>query len=56
MANKKIIEPDVNVGESDYFKDPPLCPHGDVPIDKNGRVVQQDVAKDFNECLDDYEC
>ena len=49
-----IIEPSDEDLEP-MFTDPPLKPHGDIPIDDNGQLIEQPVAKSFEECLQDLE-
>lgn len=56
MAKKKpIIEPPVEEDLIPTYKDPPLRPHGDVKLDEKGHIVEEDIAKSFEECLADIE-
>ena len=57
MAKKDtIIEPPVEDEFIPTFSDPPLTPHGDVPLDEKGHLVPQDnIAKTFLERLGEIE-
>lgn len=57
MSKKRtqIIEPPVDDDLVPAFKDPPLKPHGDVKLDEKGHIIEQDVAKSFEDCLADIE-
>lgn len=56
MAKKKeIIEPPVEEELIPTYKDPPLKPHGDVKLDEKGHIIEEDVAKSFEDALADLE-
>ena len=56
MAKKKeIIEPPVEEEFIPTYKDPPLKPHGDVKLDEKGHIIEEDVAKSFEDALADLE-
>lgn len=52
MKKKRpIIEPPIDEDMIPTFSDPPLKPHGDVQLDEKGHIIEQDVAKTFDEAL-----
>lgn len=57
MSKKRqaIIEPPVDEALIPIFKDPPLKPHGDVKLDEKGHIVEENVAKTFDEALAEIE-
>lgn len=57
MSKKRteIIEPPVEEDLIPTFKDPPLQPHGDVELDEKGHIIEQDIAKSFDDCLAELE-
>lgn len=57
MSKKRteIIEPPIEEDLIPTFKDPPLKPQGDVKLDKKGHIIEENVAKSFDECLSELE-
>ena len=57
MSKKRteIIEPPIEEDLIPTYKDPPLTPHGDMKLDEKGHIIEEDVAKTFEEALAEIE-
>lgn len=52
MSKKKqIIMPPVDDDFIPTFKDPPLMPGGDVKLDEKGHIIEEPIAKTFQDVL-----